>query len=37
VGSTEKRRRQVDGVGVFHRGWGPFIGLGEGADAVKTG
>jgi hypothetical protein len=30
AGSIERRRGQVDGVGVFCRGGGPFIWLGEG-------
>jgi hypothetical protein len=29
VGTAERRRGQADGVGVFRRGGGPFIGPGE--------
>jgi hypothetical protein len=31
VGTTEMRRGQANGVGVFHRGWGSFYSAGGGA------
>jgi hypothetical protein len=38
VGTTERRRGQVDGVGVFRQcGGDPFIGPGRGTGVLKAG
>jgi hypothetical protein len=37
VGTTERRRGQADGVGVFRWGGGPFIGPGKGRQVCGGG